>query len=195
MNDLKFTLFGIKFEISFLFTLFISLMLLTDKTGKLHLFFVGATLHEAAHIIMMSALKVKPLSVRLIPGGINIAERDIYTPLEQILILIAGPALNLFLALCIKGDFAAINLGLFVFNMLPVLGLDGGRIIEILLLRVFGHRTAETVLKINTFFLAALFAVLFFVLYKRQVQNPSLFIFSLYMLSSLFLKKGIERKG
>ena len=192
---MKFTAFGIRFEISFLFTAFVSVMLLTDKTGALHYFLAAAVLHEAAHLAVMLSIGQKPRAVRLIPGGVNLEERDIATGSEEAAILLAGPFINLAAGLISSGRFATVNLALGLFNLLPVAGLDGGRLMELIVIKSLGKRTADTFLKINSLLLAAGFTAVFFLLLAKGAENLSLLIFSLYMLSSLFLKKGIERRA
>ncbi len=158
------------------------------------LFLVSAALHEAAHLAVMRWLGSKPQSVRLIPGGINIAERDINTPPRQALILAAGPFSNLLLALLSSGDLKHLNILLFIFNMLPVEGLDGGRLLGIMITALWGNQAAVITVKALTLLLAVLFLSGFLWLLAVGKSNYSLIVFSLYLVSSLFLKKGIERK-
>lgn len=191
---MKFRLFGIEFEISFLFTALLAVITATDKTGDIYLFFAAAAVHEAAHLLVMICVDAKPKAVRLIPGGINIVDKTQKTSFEDIVILAAGPIANLTCFLIFKGDFCVLNLLLFIYNMLPVRGLDGGRIIQMILSYFLSFKTAEVFLNIITVLIGASFAAAFVWLYIRGTENYSVLIFSLYIISTVFLKKGVERK-
>ncbi len=192
---MKFRLFGVEFEISFLFTAALALIVATDKTGNIFLFFTAAAIHEAAHLVTMVILKSKPSGVKLIPGGINIVDNSAKTPLEDVLILVSGPLSNLICFFAFKNDFSAINLLLFIYNMLPISGLDGGRIVHIFFSALFGAAIADKCIIALTVSAAAVSALIFIYLLFYGVENFSVLIFSLYLISTLFLKKGVERKS
>ncbi len=191
---MKFRLFGIEFEISFLFSAVLALIAATDRTGNIFLFFAAAALHEAAHLITMVILKTKPSAVKLIPGGINIVDDSVKTPLEDILILASGPIANLICFFVFRNDFSALNLILFVYNMLPISGLDGGRIAHIFFIKFFGAVIADRCITGLTVIAAAIFALIFIYLLLNGIENYSVLIFSLYIISTIFFKKDVERK-
>lgn len=190
---MKFKLFGIQFEISFIFTAVLALIAATDKTGDIIVFFVAALIHETAHLVTMMFLKSKPRKIKLIPGGINIVDESVKTPTEDILILLSGPVSNLICFIIFKDVFSVVSLLLFIYNMMPIIGLDGGRILSILISINFGVKASEKVLLTISIIFAILFILLFIYLFKNGVKNYSVLVFSLYLISTLFLKKGVER--
>ena len=94
------------------------------------LFSVGA--HEAGHLLMMRCLHIPVLGLRGSLGGLEI----LTSPLsyrQEILVALPGPGVNLLLFLLTKKSYpliALINGVLFLYNMLPVYPLDGGRILR-----------------------------------------------------------------
>ena len=80
------------------------------------------------------------------------------------------------------------HLALGVFNLLPVMSLDGGHLLYLFLSRHYQPRTCERVLRITTFVLVLpLFAAGIYLLF-RSSYNYSLLAISLYLLAILFLK-------
>lgn len=191
---MKLKLFGIEFEVSFLFTAVLSLMLLTDKTGLMPYFLISAALHEAAHLTFMLIFKSKPSAIRFVAGGIHIAERNRDSAFEELIILISGPLINLICFFIFRGEFSLINLILFIYNILPVDGLDGGRIVETLLSgRINENRVSKTI-TVTSLLTAMLFLFFFGLSLYYGIKNYTLIIFSFYLLTTLFLKKILKEK-
>ncbi len=94
------------------------------------LFSVGA--HEAGHLLMMRWLQIPVLGVRGTLGGLEI----LTTPLsyrQEILVALPGPGVNLFLFFLTRDSYplmALVNGILFLYNLLPIYPLDGGRILR-----------------------------------------------------------------
>ncbi len=82
---------------------------------------------------------MKPEKIEIMPFGLSISFYDTYSKIKEIFVALAGPATSLCLAtLCSKIELPYIkmqeavysNLLVFLFNMLPLYPLDGGRIIK-----------------------------------------------------------------
>jgi Zn-dependent protease len=86
--------------------------------------------HELGHIIAASALRVRVWGLGLCVWGAFI-RRDHGTPAQDVLISLSGPLVNFMLFVILgfaqQGTLAAVNLLLFVGNLLPVPGTDGWR--------------------------------------------------------------------
>ena len=97
--------------------------------------------HELAHIIALRFFGLKVKSVRAELTGLCIDYCGFAEPVAHIAAAFAGPA----------GGFtwmelsAGISLLLSVFNLLPVLPLDGGRILLGLMTMLLGARTGERI--------------------------------------------------
>ncbi|MBK7405362.1 MAG: site-2 protease family protein [Phycisphaerales bacterium] len=120
--------------------------------------FVCVVLHELGHALTARRFGVQTRHITLLPiGGVAALERIPTVPVQELLITIAGPLVNVAIAATLVvfvrlfGDFsmptwlpaevplgflgqlAAANLVLFVFNLLPAFPMDGGRILRSLL--------------------------------------------------------------
>lgn len=131
----------------------------TDALGGVVLtltLFVFVTLHELGHATVARRCGVRTRDITLLPiGGIARLERQPNRPRDELLIALAGPAVNLvlagafFAALLLGGHtlvfeparieqdpaarLAWINVSLAAFNLLPALPMDGGRALRALL--------------------------------------------------------------
>ena len=126
------------------------------------LVFACVVLHEFGHILAARHYGVRTPEVVLLPiGGVSRLERIPEEPRQEFVIAIAGPLVTLAIALVLivvlgglpKSDvveksqglygivaqLAYINLGLFVFNLLPAFPMDGGRVLRAGLAAWFGH--------------------------------------------------------
>lgn len=151
--------------------LFVLLMLLSVMTGRLAemtaLFFI-VLLHELAHLRTALRFGWKIREVKLLPfGGVVETEEAGSVPVrEEALVALAGPAYNLLLSLAAWGlgqtglidrlwadDFARASALIALFNMLPVLPLDGGRLLQCWLsMRVPYHRALLWSVRISLVF-------------------------------------------
>ncbi|MCH5298083.1 MAG: site-2 protease family protein [Ruminococcus sp.] len=82
-----------------------------------------------------------------------------------------------------------VNLFLGIFNMLPVLSLDGGQILHLLLSRKIEDIKAQKAVNILTFIFIFPLAVLGFILLFKTKYNFSLLAVCLYLILSLIFKR------
>jgi stage IV sporulation protein FB len=122
------------------------------------LVFLCVLLHEFGHIFTARAFGVRTPDVVLLPiGGVARLERIPEKPLQEFLIAIAGPAVNIAIALILIGiagadigsnaamaaidndkvsmvdRLATVNLFLALFNLIPAFPMDGGRVLRAIL--------------------------------------------------------------
>jgi Zn-dependent protease/CBS domain-containing protein len=132
------------------------------------LLFACVLAHEFGHIFTARAFGVATPDVTLLPiGGVARLERIPETPREEFLIAIAGPAVNVAIALVLAvaganlriehlatvesasvpmvDRLAAVNLFLAAFNMIPAFPMDGGRVLRALLAHRLGFVRATRV--------------------------------------------------
>jgi Zn-dependent protease/CBS domain-containing protein len=133
------------------------------------LLFACVLAHEFGHIFTARAFGVATSDVTLLPiGGVARLERIPEEPRQEFLIAIAGPAVNVAIALALIAvagarldaqhlamvesakvsmldRLAAVNLFLAVFNMIPAFPMDGGRVLRALLATRLGHVRATEV--------------------------------------------------
>ena len=145
------------------------------------LLFLCVLLHEFGHIFTARAFGVPTPYVTLLPiGGVAQLERIPEEPWEEFLIAIAGPLVNVVIAVVLVYGFganlhasaaaavdnlkiplvdrlAAVNLFLAMFNMIPAFPMDGGRVLRALLASRLGYvRATEIAAMIGQFVAFAL---------------------------------------
>ena len=118
---------------------------------------LSLSLHEAAHLAAARLLRVRVTELRLMPFGGAAQLGNLYalSPGTLFAIAAAGPAANLTLMLTasaliqwgwLPGETALrlirVNLTLMLFNLLPALPLDGGRMLYALTCRKLGRSRA-----------------------------------------------------
>jgi stage IV sporulation protein FB len=133
------------------------------------LLFACVLAHEFGHILTARTFGVATPDVTLLPiGGVARLERIPEAPGEELLVAIAGPLVNVAIALVLVAFFGAdlslhhlatveshkvamvdrlavVNIFLAVFNMIPAFPMDGGRVLRALLAMRLGHVRATEV--------------------------------------------------
>lgn len=123
---------------------------------------ISILLHELGHVAVSLVLKlpVRRVTIFLL-GGVSEIERDPKRPRDEFFVSVAGPLVSIVLAvlaytgyrLSTPGTVVWVTLGLLalsnavvgVFNLLPGLPLDGGRVLRALVWAVSGRRVGATV--------------------------------------------------
>ncbi|MCP4308323.1 MAG: hypothetical protein GY788_26275 [bacterium] len=132
------------------------------------LFFGSVFLHELSHSLVALRRGLKVRRIRLfIFGGVSEIEEEAATPSDELAVTLAGPAASLVLGIAfiaiglplasalplvarISLILGIANLSIAVFNLLPGLPLDGGRMLRALVWRRSGDRARATRLAVAT---------------------------------------------
>ncbi len=142
--------------------------------------FLFVVLHEYGHALMIRRYGIPVKDIILLPiGGMARAERIPEKPAQEIKVAIAGPAVNLVLALVFlvamllvpgsgaandtMANFCFINILLAVFNMVPAFPMDGGRVLRGLLALRLPYLRATSIARGVGQLIALAFVVLGFV--------------------------------
>ncbi len=160
----RFFIRGICLECDIFVLLMLCLMLISGFMDKYFYAFLSMAIHEASHLAAALAFGDRLHTVKILPFGFNAQLWEGHCDKKRrLLIFLAGPLANIFLAIVIKisgvytGGLSAnaeylifINVYLSVFNMLPVLPLDGGKIFRELLKDRYGiYYTAACIKKVS----------------------------------------------
>jgi len=155
---------------------------------------LAAFCHEMGHLIAMLLLEEIPSSMIITAFGAEITPRRPFVSYRtESICAAAGGLTNLVLAGLTFGlfpVFAGCNLALAGVNLAPCRGLDGGRVLECLLLMHTGEQTARRITAAVSFFtLAVLIAAAdYFLLYCQS--NLSLLLLCGFLFLSAFFPPG-----
>lgn len=199
---MRFKLFSIDFTVSYLLICLMAISVLLGILDKFLFCFISVILHEIGHFLPMCKMGYIPQKVRISLFEINITDlsRCQRSDFENFIIIFFGPLSNficfiLFYLLYLIGnksvyDFAFANLSVGLFNLLPVLSLDGGQLLYLILGKFFSENTAEKIVNVVTLiFIFPLFALGFVLLFNSK-YNFSLLLVCIYMIFSLVCKNN-----
>ena len=197
---MKFNFFGTRIYISFLFAATLSFMLATDRTGLVIPTLFAVLIHESGHLIAMWAGDCAPKEIRLIPASVQIVEGFPRSRKVQAGIIVCGPLANvavaasLYINFYLSGSefslrFCLLNAVLAAFNMLPVSGLDGGRLLCMLICKFTDLYTALKTVRIITAALSSGAFIAGILLILNGKINISVFIVALYLAVCAIMKR------
>lgn len=169
-----------------------------DSLVFIILVFTCVTLHEFGHILMGRRFGIKTPDVILSPiGGIANMDRMPDKPMQELLVAIAGPLVNVVIALLLiavsgissgslsyaqfnslplAGQLVLVNVTLVLFNLVPAFPMDGGRVLRALLaMRMGPARATAIAARIGQGF--AFIFVLLGLLYNPMLMLVGFFIF------------------
>ena len=174
-------LFGIDIYVHFTFLLLLAGIAFAQyaRTGNVAaalsemlfvaLIFATVVMHEYGHALTARAFGVATRDITLLPiGGVARLERIPENPYQELAIAVAGPAVNVVLAIAcaawlaatnrfsapISADFMEgslvwrmlkINVALVIFNMIPAFPMDGGRVLRAVLAMGMGYVRATQI--------------------------------------------------
>ena len=113
------------------FWIVLGLMALLFPLRVLMGIFFAAAIHELGHILALVLCGGEVRRIRLHPGGAQIVAAPL-APGQELLCILAGPAAGSLTVLAwqVFPELAAAGLVQTVFNLLPLPGLDGGRMVR-----------------------------------------------------------------
>ena len=123
--------------------------------GFLTAVYTSVTLHELGHCLVARKLGYETQRITLFPfGGVALINMIGIKPKEELLIALAGPAVNLVILMIaiplsyvvpVPGIIILVNAVMLIFNLIPAFPLDGGRVLRsVLALRRQGDMISAT---------------------------------------------------
>ena len=161
---------------------------------------LAVVIHESGHLLAMLKCGHAPERIKISAFEIKIfdSKRQSRSEKQNFFIIFSGPAVNFicfipFYLLYLLGNeyvlpFAISNLSVGMFNLLPVLSLDGGQLIFIILRQRVGADKAEKIVDIITFITIFPLAALGFIVLFESKYNFSLLFVCVYLIISLLTR-------
>ncbi len=173
------------------------------------LVFTCVLLHEFGHALMAQRYQVRTRDITLLPlGGVARLERMPEKPVQELLVALAGPLVNLIIIVLLlpfilfgKGwpmavdlefvetngllvNLMMVNISLLVFNLLPAFPMDGGRVLRSVLAMKLKRELATRIAAYIGMAIAVVFVIVGFYV------NPILALIGLFV----FFGAGSELK-
>lgn len=156
--------------------------------------------HELAHLAAALLIGLRPSHITLFPFGVNLKLKNslVYAISDEILLYLSGPLFNgIFALLCVpflgKNEYFTLfyynNLALFIFNILPILPMDGGIIVKKILTRRVGYRCAEKILKTLSAVLILILIICQALLLIKNNFNFSILFATIFLTGNIFTNK------
>ena len=176
-------------KVNFLTLYFLLLLFLCGYLKLGIIVFIIVVFHEMGHILFIKLFKYKIIDITIYPfGGITKVDKDINTPLnKELLIACGGIIFQLILFIIIyfvpinvitKELLYKYNMNILLFNMLPIIPLDGSIIINSLLNKIFSYKVS--------YYLYIIISIIFSIFYLFFNYWYSL---NNYLIVSLFIIK------
>lgn len=173
-----------KYSLSIAFVLFIITGFLLNLNKLLFSMFFFILLHEIGHLITIKILGYSIYKIHILPFGLMIEcnLNNNKSIMNEFLIYISGIVVNLFIIVIIKLYgfdiyYLKINLAIILFNIIPIIPLDGGRILLSLLSTKMRYKLAIKVSNV-----VGLICISLLILIGLWLKSINTLLMSIYLL-------------
>ena len=167
--------------------IFLLLSFLSGYFEYMYLFLLIIFIHESGHYFFSKIVGFKYSNINIFPfGGLTEYNEDLNTSTnKELLVLLGGITFQMLFFLLIiilyKNNYIdihtyniikRINYLLISFNFMPIIPLDGGKLVNIILNKLFSYRLSNII----TIIISIIF-VLLFIIYNKTIYGILLFVF------------------
>lgn len=186
-----------KIEINLKIVFAIVLFFIFNNLNMYIIFLFFVIIHEMCHLIVGLIIGGKANKMYITPFGVSL-EMYLYGKtkhLNKIIFYLSGPIINIilgFIFFYLKFDFKLVytNFAIGLFNLLPILPLDGGKVLKEILTIVFDSQMSNDIIIIFSKVILSLLSLTYSILIIK-IKNIYILILLVY-LWYLFFKE--ERK-
>ncbi len=198
---MKLKLAQTEIEISYFLICLVALSLILSVFRDAFCAVLAIIIHESGHLLMMKIFGYFPKRIKIAPFEIVITDEKRHERqlVQNLLIIFSGPAANficfllLYLLYLIGIEMmlpiAAANLSVGLFNILPVMSLDGGQILYLLLCRNHSPVRSTQLVYRATFLILFPTAALGFLVLFHSHYNFSLLFVCAYLIFALIVRQ------
>ena len=210
------TLAGIRIEVHVTFLLMVAGLALFQSgsnpplltVGELLLMFLCVLLHELGHALAARRFGIQTREIILLPiGGVARLERMPEKPIQEVIVALAGPGVNVIIATALAAALVTMgvtpeqlvdradkgvleflllaNLAMLLFNLVPAFPMDGGRVLRALLAMTMPYARATRIASQ----VGQGFALLFAAFGVVVLRSPVMVFIALFV----FMAAGEER--
>lgn len=185
-------------KVNFLTLYFLLLLFLCGYLKIGIIIFLIVLFHELGHIFFIKLFKYKIINVTLYPfGGITKIDKDINTPLNKELLIACGGIIFQLIFLIIiyllpiniitKNLLYKYNISILLFNMLPIIPLDGSIIINSLLNKIFSYKVSYYL-----YIIISIIFSIFYLLFNYWYSLNNYLIVSLFIIKTYYAIKNYK---
>ncbi len=201
------SIFGVDLRLNIFFFLLFAVYWYFGMLVQALIIFCLVFLHELGHVVTAAGYGIKVREVELLPfGGVTRVENGMeLDPEAETWVALAGPLTNGFLALagcalhrCGMGNqqwlpfFIQGNLMLGIFNLLPAVPLDGGRIFRALTSLRWGPRRAyQRAAALSKWLSAVMAAVGIYSVFTNRGRDLNFLVIAVFLIYSTVKEKDL----
>ncbi len=197
---MKFNILKTEITVSYLIICIAALSIIAGVFDRFLWCVFAVIIHETGHIAAMCCLKTPPQKIKISLFEISISDkkRNERSAKNNFLIIFFGPFVNFicfiifYLLYLVYGSVfilpATANLSVGLFNALPVLTLDGGQMLFLILSRFYSVKLSEKIVNAVTVAIIFPLAVTGFIILFKSKYNFSLLLVCIYLIFCLVCK-------